>query len=75
MSEPPLITDYNPAWPRQFELERASLSRVFAGTDALLEHMGSTAVPGLCAKPVIDIMLGVPDLALIEARVPALALK
>ena len=75
MSEPPLITDYNLDWPRQFELEWANLSRIFEGSDTLLEHMGSTAVPGLCAKPVIDIMLGVPDLALIEARVPALDLK
>ena len=42
-------------------------------SDAVIEHVGSTAVPGLGAKPVIDIVIGVPVLGLVEERIPALA--
>lgn len=38
----------------------------------MIEHIGSTAVPGLCAKPVLDILLGAPALADVEALIPAL---
>lgn len=62
--EPIHLVPYDPSWPRQFEEERARLACVLspwlAGT---IEHVGSTAVPGLTAKPTIDIMAGVQDLA------------
>ena len=62
--EPIHLVPYDPSWPRQFEEERArlacALSPWLAGT---IEHVGSTAVPGLMAKPTIDIMAGVQDLA------------
>lgn len=48
------------------------LGAVFADVDAVIEHIGSTAVPGLGAKPVIDVMVGVPALAVVEERIPAL---
>ncbi len=70
---PVVIADYNEAWPRQFHVEQDALSHLFVGTGALVEHVGSTAVPGLGAKPIIDIMLGVTDLALVESRIPQLA--
>jgi GrpB-like predicted nucleotidyltransferase (UPF0157 family) len=57
------IVDYDPAWPARFEEEREVLQRVLrpwlAGP---IEHIGSTAIPGLAAKPVIDIMAGVDTL-------------
>lgn len=45
----------------------------FAGLPVLIEHVGSTSVPGLCAKPVIDILLGAQELLQVEERSAALA--
>ena len=58
-----LIVDYDGEWPELFEREAARI-RVALGTRALrIEHVGSTSVPGLAAKPIIDIVLGVADSA------------
>ncbi|MFW6201734.1 MAG: GrpB family protein [Gemmatimonadota bacterium] len=61
--EPIHLAAYDPTWPRRFAEERALLEPVLrpwlAGP---IEHVGSTAVPGLPAKPIIDIMAGVRDL-------------
>ena len=65
------IVPYDPDWPRRFEDERSVLAAVFAGSDAIIEHVGSTAVPGLGAKPVVDILIGVPILREVEDRIPA----
>lgn len=60
---PIVIARYDPAWPRRFEDERAMILRACgAGAFTRIEHVGSTAVPGLGAKPVIDIMPGVRSL-------------
>lgn len=57
------IVKYDPAWPIRFEEERKNLQRVLSPWLAgPIEHIGSTAVPGLAAKPVIDIMAGVETL-------------
>ena len=55
------VADYDPAWPRLFEREADRIRAVLGRRVVQLEHVGSTAVPGLAAKPVIDIMLVVPD--------------
>ena len=55
-----------------FSAVRAELLVVFAPLDVAVEHIGSTAVPGLLAKPVLDVLLGAPTLAHIETRIPAL---
>jgi GrpB-like predicted nucleotidyltransferase (UPF0157 family) len=66
------IVPYDPAWVARFEEEAAVLSRRLAPWLAgPIEHIGSTAVPGLAAKPVIDIMAGVRTL---EASRPAIAI-
>ena len=52
---------YNPQWPALFELERSRLLGLFPQI-AALEHIGSTAVEGLSAKPVIDMMAGVASM-------------
>ena len=72
MTNHALLVLYDPAWPRRFDEERRVLAAVFAGTEAVIEHVGSTAVPGLGSKPVIDVMVGVPALAAVEERIPAL---
>jgi GrpB-like predicted nucleotidyltransferase (UPF0157 family) len=67
---PVRIVPYDPTWPLSFEAERAALADLIAPWLAgPIEHVGSTAVPGLAAKPVIDIMVGVREL---EASRPAI---
>ena len=51
------VLPYNPAWPRQFQQLRGQIQGVLG--DVRIEHIGSTSVPGLAAKPVIDIAVGV----------------
>ncbi len=66
------IVPYDPAWPIQFE-QQAGLIRNALGSAALaVEHVGSTAVPGLAAKPVLDIALTVKDSSREESYAPAL---
>ncbi|HSA55358.1 MAG TPA: GrpB family protein [Gemmatimonadaceae bacterium] len=69
MKAPVVIVPYHPEWPGEFEKERTRLQETFASTNAAIEHVGSTAVPGLAAKPVIDIMVGVAALWEVEARI------
>jgi GrpB-like predicted nucleotidyltransferase (UPF0157 family) len=66
------IVDYNPDWPRRFAAEREQLVAVFQPLTARIEHIGSTAVPGLGAKPIIDIMLGVDRIGDVQQQVAAL---
>jgi GrpB-like predicted nucleotidyltransferase (UPF0157 family) len=49
------IHDYDPQWPQQFEILRSRIASVLGDLTIRIEHVGSTAVPGLAAKPVIDI--------------------
>ncbi len=57
------IRDYDPAWPSLYEREAARIGVALGERVVRLEHAGSTSVPGLAAKPVIDIVLEVPDSA------------
>lgn len=59
--DPIVVADYDPAWKERFELKRRCLAIALHPLDVVIEHIGSTAVPGLAAKPVIDIMVAVPD--------------
>lgn len=72
--KPIVIADYDPSWPERFERERAEILRV-CGVDAFvrIEHVGSTAVPGLAAKPIIDIMPGLRSLDDAPALIAPLA--
>jgi len=67
-----ILAPYDPEWPRRFDQEAVVLGAVFAGSDAAIEHVGSTAVLGLGAKPVIDIMVGLSHLVQAESRMGAL---
>jgi GrpB-like predicted nucleotidyltransferase (UPF0157 family) len=55
------LDDYDPAWPGLFEREAARIRGVLGDRVLRLEHVGSTSVPGLAAKPIIDILLVVAD--------------
>jgi len=61
-----VVCDYDPAWPALFEQERTRLQHVLGSMVLTIEHVGSTAVPGLAAKPIIDLLVGVRSLT--EAR-------
>lgn len=68
------IVAYDASWPRKFEQERQHLEQVLAHWLAgSIEHIGSTAVAGLAAKPVIDIMAAVADLPTSRPAIDALA--
>jgi GrpB-like predicted nucleotidyltransferase (UPF0157 family) len=66
------IVDYNPDWPRLFECEAEQIQATLCDRVLLLEHVGSTSVPGLAAKPIIDLLLVVVDSADEPSYVPAL---
>ena len=72
-SEPVRIKPYDPGWPEKFEQERSALEEVL-GADVTggIHHIGSTAIPGLDAKPVIDILVGVRDLESARAYIEPL---
>jgi GrpB-like predicted nucleotidyltransferase (UPF0157 family) len=65
--DPIEIVDYDPAWPARFEAMRARLAQALGPVAVRIDHVGSTAVPGLAAKPVIDIQVSVPDVADVAA--------
>ena len=68
-----IIVPYDPRWPGEFEAERGRI-RVALGALALrIDHHGSTAVPGLAAKPIIDIQISVERLHPIEVYAVGLA--
>jgi GrpB-like predicted nucleotidyltransferase (UPF0157 family) len=66
------LAEYDPEWPRLYEREAKRIRGALGDRVLQLEHVGSTSVPGLVAKPLIDILLVVGDSADEEAYVPAL---
>ncbi|MBS1809906.1 MAG: GrpB family protein [Acidobacteria bacterium] len=64
------IAEYNPDWPAIFAREKADLLRALRLDGVCIEHFGSTSVIGLAAKPVIDVIVGLPDFALADGFVP-----
>jgi GrpB-like predicted nucleotidyltransferase (UPF0157 family) len=67
------IVPYSLDWPCEFEAERARIAVALGDRARRIDHHGSTAVPGLAAKPAIDIQISVDALAPIDAYAPALA--
>lgn len=68
------VVSYDSSWPDRFTSERAILARVLAPwVVGPIEHVGSTAIPGMVAKPVIDIMVAVQSLEASRAAIPAAA--
>lgn len=60
------VVPYDPKWPEQFEEEASDIEAIFADNFVAIHHIGSTAVPGLAAKPTIDIILEVINIGLVD---------
>lgn len=73
VDEPIELVPYHPSWPARFRVEAEVLRVALAPLAPRFEHIGSTAVPGLETKPIIDIMLGVRHPALVEEHARRLA--
>jgi len=75
MTEPITIQEYDPQWPEEFETLRSRIAQVLDELAAAIEHIGSTAVPGLAAKPIIDVdilLRSAADFPLVCARLASL---
>jgi GrpB-like predicted nucleotidyltransferase (UPF0157 family) len=66
------IHDYDPGWPAAAQTAMAELMAALGGRISRIEHIGSTAVPGLAAKPVIDLMSATAEIGSVAAAEPAL---
>jgi len=73
LTDPVEIVDYDPTWPAEFERIAARALAALGPLGIRAEHLGSTAVPGLAAKPVIDLAIVVPSGHDLPAAVDALA--
>jgi GrpB-like predicted nucleotidyltransferase (UPF0157 family) len=67
-----VVADYDPAWPERFRWEAAKIRAALGEAALAIEHIGSTSVPGLSAKPIVDILLVVEDSSNETSYVPAL---
>ncbi len=67
-----VVSPYSAEWPECFLAIRDELNAVFSPMAVAIEHIGSTSVPGLAAKPVIDVLLGAPSLAEVESKIEPL---
>jgi GrpB-like predicted nucleotidyltransferase (UPF0157 family) len=72
LNTPVVLEDYNPEWERLFEREARRIRSALGERAVVVEHAGSTAVPGLAAKPIVDIVLVVDDSSDERTYVPAL---
>jgi len=66
------LHDYNPAWPDLFLEHRQRIADALAPSEIMIEHIGSTSVPGLAAKPIIDVVVAVTDITAEEDYLDAL---
>ena len=66
------IVEYNPKWKDYFLKEKMILEKELNGFDIQIEHVGSTSIIGCCAKPIIDIAIGVPNLVYGKDLIPIL---
>ena len=68
-----VIVDHDAGWPRRYRAERARVAEALGESAIDIEHIGSTAVPGLAAKPVVDMMVGMSGRAAADDALPRLA--
>ncbi len=71
-AHPVVLVPYDPTWPNRFATERDVIAKALGDRAVAIEHIGSTAVPGLLAKPKIDIMVGLRRLGEAPECIPAL---
>jgi GrpB-like predicted nucleotidyltransferase (UPF0157 family) len=75
MARKVMVVPHNPQWVEEFENEAAMLRSIFGQQVVAVYHFGSTAIPGIAAKPVIDILLTVREIASADLLTPRLALE
>lgn len=76
MSEPNVrieIVEYDPRWPAMYEDERARVAAALGTLAESIEHIGSTSVPGLSAKPIVDLLVTVAHLGPVDCYVEPLS--
>ena len=73
MSDLVLIVPYDPAWPAAYETERAVILAATGHLNPEIQHIGSTAVPGMAGKPLVDVMVAVEHLGDLAEYVPVMA--
>ena len=73
MDAPAVVVAYDPRWPVVFELLRARADTALAEVPHVTEHVGSTAVPGLASKPIIDMDVVVADKRAVRPAIAALS--
>lgn len=73
VSHPILVVPYDPRWPALFEEERVRLLAALAPSVLEIEHFGSTSVPGMAAKPILDMLAAVRSLEDVDPLTDALA--
>jgi GrpB-like predicted nucleotidyltransferase (UPF0157 family) len=66
------LVDHDPSWAELYEQEAARLRPIFDGLLVGIEHIGSTSVPGLCAKPIVDVLVGLRELELTDEQIAAM---
>src|SRR5690606_32644297 len=70
LSEPVELSEYDPEWPALFAAEADALHAILPPeSTGRIEHIGSTAVPGLAAKPIIDILIETPSLQRVQEEI------
>lgn len=67
-----VLVPYDVSWPARFDVEHARIRQALGDACVGIEHVGSTSVPGLTAKPIIDVLVTVVDVDVEDAYVPAL---
>ena len=72
LNGPVTLAEYDPAWPERFAALARYIRAALGQTALTVEHVGSTSVPGLAAKPIIDIVLAVADSSQEASYLPAL---
>ena len=65
-----VLSEYDPIWPELFKQEKQILFANLSSVYPIIEHIGSTAVPDLLAKPIIDIMIGLADFKVADSLIP-----
>jgi GrpB-like predicted nucleotidyltransferase (UPF0157 family) len=66
------LVDHDPSWAELYAQEAARLWPIFDGRLVGVEHIGSTSVPGLCAKPIVDVLVGLRELELTDEQIAAM---
>lgn len=72
---PIYLQEYQAIWPTLFKREKQRIQEALNSEAIMIEHIGSTSIKGLCAKPIIDILLVVHDAGKEDSYVPALSKK